>query len=104
MPRISLIASLVAIFGLMPALAQDSAAKTPLARVILVTQSKGFVHDVIKRQGDRPSRVEQTFLDLASKTGMFTLETTDDVTTLTREKLRETSIVAFYTTGELPFT
>jgi putative membrane-bound dehydrogenase-like protein len=74
-------------------------------RLILVTQSKEFVHDVVKRGKDgSPNRVERTFDELAKKTNLFTLETTDDTTTLTPEKLKDTRAIVFYTTGDLPFT
>src|SRR5215468_3987495 len=73
-------------------------------RMILVTQSKGYVHEVVKRKDGQPSRVEQTFTELAQRTGLFELETIDDVTLLTPEKLKAARIIVFYTTGDLPFT
>src|SRR5438045_1833738 len=67
--------------------------------LILVTQSKDFVHDVVKSAQDGgPSRVVRTFNELAQRTNLFTVETTDDVDTLTSQKLKGTKLVAFYTT------
>ncbi len=71
-------------------------------RVLLLTQSVGFVHGVVKDQNGQPSVVKQVLTDLAAANG-FTVSFIDDVTDLTPERLEQTDIVAFYTTGDLPF-
>jgi type 1 glutamine amidotransferase len=72
-------------------------------RLILVTQSADFVHDVVKRDNG-PSRVERTFDELARRTGLFTVDWTDDVTTLSPQRIRAARVIVFYTTGNLPLT
>jgi putative membrane-bound dehydrogenase-like protein len=74
----------------------------PAPKLILLTQSKGFQHDVVKHKGGEQSDVQKTFATLADKTKLFELETTEDASILTPEKLKDTKIVVFYTTGDLP--
>jgi putative membrane-bound dehydrogenase-like protein len=94
------IALLVFALTAQAAMAQATAGKKKL---VLITQSKGFDHAVVKpREGNKPSVVEQGFIDLAAKTGMFDLEHSRDASILTPEKLKQTDIVVFYTTGILP--
>src|SRR2546423_1741994 len=83
-----------------PAPAAPPAAAAP-AHLLLLTQSKAFVHPVTVRKGPQPSLVERTFSDLADKTKLFTVEPTQDAAVLTAEKLKATQIVVFYTTGDL---
>src|SRR5205823_713136 len=74
-------------------------------RLILLTQSKGHVHDVVKPAKDGgPSRVVRTFQELAKKTNLFALDAFDDAATLTPQKIKDAHVIVFYTTGELPFT
>jgi putative membrane-bound dehydrogenase-like protein len=82
------------------ALAAPGASAAEKKKLVLITQSVGFDHDVVKpRPGDKPSIVHQTFLDLAAKTGLFDVEHSRDASILTPEKLKQTEIVVFYTTG-----
>ncbi len=74
----------------------------PLPKLILLTQSKGFQHDVVKHKPDEQSVVQKTFASIAGSSKLFELETTEDASILTAEKLKQTRIVVFYTTGELP--
>src|SRR5436305_7688236 len=82
-----------------PAAPTPAPAPVPL---ILLTQSKGFEHDVVKRKGNDPSLVEKTFSALADKTHLFTVDATKDAATITPEKLKTTKIIVFYTTGDIP--
>jgi putative membrane-bound dehydrogenase-like protein len=108
--RWSLICLMVLSCGALAAVAR-SAPAAPAAgagagakkRLLLVTQSKGYEHDVVKRKGGKPSVVERTFNQLAEKTGLFTVEATRDASMITPEKLKNVDIVVFYTTGVLPF-
>jgi type 1 glutamine amidotransferase len=86
-----------------PAAAADVPVADDRPRLILLTQSVGFVHDVVKRDGG-PSRVERTFDELARRTRLFDVECTDDVSTLTPERIRSARLIVFYTTGDLPFS
>jgi putative membrane-bound dehydrogenase-like protein len=72
-------------------------------RAILLTQSAGFDHEVVKRTNDQPSIVEQNFATFADKVG-FTVENTRDASTLTPDKIKSAKLIVFYTTGELPMT
>jgi type 1 glutamine amidotransferase len=72
-------------------------------KLILVTQSLGYVHDVVKHDAG-PSRVQRTLEQIGKESGFFTVETIEDVKLLTPQKLREARLIVFYTTGELPFT
>src|SRR5437763_1186027 len=74
----------------------------PLPKLILLTQSKGFVHDVVKHPDGGPNLVQKTFASIAEKSKLFELETSEDASILTPEKLKQTRIVVFYTTGDLP--
>lgn len=71
-------------------------------QVLVLTQSKGFVHDVVKDKNGQPSVVKQVFTQLAAAND-FSVSFIDDVAELTAERLKQTDVVAFYTTGDLPF-
>lgn len=73
-------------------------------KLVLITQSKGFEHSAVKNQKDGKNHVQKTWEALAEKTGLFTVEHSKDVTILTPEKLKETKIIVFVTTGSLPFS
>src|SRR5690349_13079964 len=79
---------------------QTALAQQP--KLILVTQSAGFVHDVVKHPDGGPSLVQKTFQSIADKTKLFDLEMTEDASILTADKLKQTQIVVFFTTGNLP--
>src|SRR5205809_415965 len=70
--------------------------------LVLLTQSKGFEHDVVKSKDNQPCLVEKVFGELAAKTKLFTLESIRDAALITPEKLKDTQLVVFYTTGDLP--
>ncbi len=82
--------------------AAPAAANPPL--LLLVTQSKGFQHDVVKHPAGEQSVVEKTFAKLADQTKAFTVENVEDVSTLTPDKIKSAKVIVFYTTGDLPFT
>ena len=72
-----------------------------LPKVLLLTHSAGFVHDVVKRPApDQPSLVEQATRDAGA--GEIDLVTTQDAGLITAETLKSYRAVAFYTSGELP--
>ncbi len=74
-------------------------------RVVVLTQSEGFVHDVVKPRGEdgkQPSVVQEVWTALAERGG-FEVQFIDHVRGLTAERLASTDLVVFYTTGELPF-
>jgi type 1 glutamine amidotransferase len=75
-------------------------------RILLITESKGFVHEVVKRpKPDEDCLVEKTFKDIAAQTGTFEVVCSQDSrTAITAENLAKFDAVFFYTTGELPLS
>lgn len=71
-------------------------------RVLVLTQSMGFVHDVVKEKDSRPSVVQEVFSQMG-QAGGFDVSFIGNVQDLTAERLAQTDVVAFYTTGDLPF-
>ncbi len=72
-------------------------------RVLMVTQSKGFVHNPVKRAEDSLATSEVAMIQLAQKSGLFEIDCTQDCASdFTKENLQNYDIVMFYTTGELP--
>ena len=95
---------LVAVMAL-PTLAcsAEPTAEDSSSRVLFVTQSKGFTHSVVNRNGAELAPAEIALRDLGQKSGLFTVESTQDTAAdFTRENLKNYDIVAFYTTGTLP--
>ncbi|MCB9915246.1 MAG: ThuA domain-containing protein [Planctomycetes bacterium] len=73
--------------------------RTP--RVLFLTHSAGFVHDVVKRPApDQLALAEQVLVDAAR--GRFEVVPTQDCARLAPESLADFDAVVFYTTGELP--
>ena len=69
-------------------------------RILFVTQSFEFVHDVVNRKGAPLAVAEQTMTDLANSSGVFQIDCTQDaVKALTKENLQNYDILMFYTTG-----
>lgn len=73
------------------------------ARILFVTQSKGFTHSAVRRKGGKLSYAEQVMTELGVSSGGFRVECTQDCARdFTRERLDNADIVMFYTTGTLP--
>jgi len=70
-------------------------------RVLFLTQSAGFVHDVVKRASAGTLSLAERQLEEASR-GRFLLEATQDAGSLTAGKLKAYRAVVFYTSGDLP--
>ena len=66
------------------------------ARVLYVTHSAGFKHDVVPES-------EKVLADLGRRQG-FAVTVERDASTITAETLRPYGAVVFYTTGELPLS
>jgi type 1 glutamine amidotransferase len=74
-------------------------------RLLVITESKGFVHDVVNRKGQRLSLAEKVLTELGDKTGDWeTVCSQDSRTAITAENLANFDAVFFYTTGELPLS
>src|SRR6266850_2423566 len=81
-----------------PNSATPTAAPTPPARRILyLTQSAGFKHDVLPLSA-------QILQDLGRRSGAFDVTPTDDSSLVTRDSLTRYDAVVFFTTGELPMS
>lgn len=89
--------------------AQDAALVStqgaPKKRLLLITESRGFVHSVVNRNKKDTCLVEKTFIELAEKNPFFEVEYSQDSrTAITAENLKKFDAVFFYTTGELPLS
>ncbi len=75
-------------------------------KLLVITESKGFVHGVVKRpKPDELCLVEKALIELGKKSGVFTADVTQDSrTAITAENLNKYDAVFFYTTGELPLS
>ena len=84
-----------------PAVAQATRPAGP--RVVLVTASGGFVHDVVKPT-DGDSVVSHTMTSIVEKQLGGTITRVSDAADLTADLLdpAKTDVIAFYTTGDLP--
>ncbi|HSH95011.1 MAG TPA: ThuA domain-containing protein [Roseimicrobium sp.] len=72
-------------------------------KVLVLTQSKGFVHSVVKRPSpDELCLVEKTMIEIAGESGVFVTENSQDaIASLTKENLKQYDALFFYTTGTL---
>jgi type 1 glutamine amidotransferase len=75
-------------------------------KLLVITESKGFVHPVVKRgKDDALSLVEKTFIEWGNKSGLFEATVSQDSRKdITAENLKNFDAVWFYTTGELPLS
>lgn len=70
------------------------------ARILMVTTSKTFTHNPVKRTKDMLAPAEVAVTQLGQTSGLFTVDCTQDpVHDFTRENLRNYDIVFFYTQG-----
>src|SRR5436190_586538 len=81
-------------------------ARPALPRVLMVTYSAGYQHDVVRRPtaGDL-STAERVVADLGRRSDSFEVShvsTRDDLERLTATPVRAHGAVLFFTTGELP--
>lgn len=81
-----------------------SAAETPKVKMLLVSQSVGFVHDSVNRRvEDQLSPAEIAVTQLGQQSGLFEVHCTQDCAAdFTKENLQNYQLVFFYTTGKLP--
>ncbi|NBR07306.1 MAG: ThuA domain-containing protein [Planctomycetes bacterium] len=75
-------------------------------KLLVITESKGFVHGVVKRpKPEELCLVEKSLIALGKSSGMFeAVVTQDSRTAITAENLQKYDAVFFYTTGELPLS
>ena len=96
-----MIKKLFAVIGIMLAIMLAPAGTTEAARgkhkVLYLTHSAGFKHDVLP--------VSETILkEIGERSGAFEVTATKDCSLISRDGLKPYDAVVFYTTGELPIT
>jgi type 1 glutamine amidotransferase len=72
-------------------------------KVLFLTKSEQFQHDMIQRPKDAPEKLgvaEQIFVDFAAKHG-YEVTCTKDASLFTSENIAKYDVFAFYTTGDL---
>ena len=73
------------------------------ARVLMLTQSAGFVHGSVNRQSNALAPAEIAMTQLGQQTGLFEVHCTQNAAAdFTKENLDKHDIVMFYTTLDLP--
>ena len=81
------------------------AAEKEMSRILMLTQSKGFMHGSVRRPEteEKLAVSEIAMIELGQKTGLFKVDCTQDAAAdFTKENLKNYDIVMFYTTGALP--
>ena len=98
--------ALVAVGLLSVAAADDSKPAKAKKRLLVITESRGFVHDVVRRGKDGSlSLAEKTLIDIGNRSGDFEAVCSQDSRKeITAEKLKKFDAVFFYTTGTLPLS
>ena len=90
-----------AIFALVIAAAAPAQDSRPKKKLLFLTHSAGYVHDVVKRPApDQLSFAEKELTEILKGGSRSTARRT--APSSTAENLRRYDVVAFYTTGELP--
>ncbi len=75
---------------------------TEVPRVLMVTQSKGFVHQPVKRPAGELADSEVAMRQLALESKAFQLDLSQDAALdITKENLGKYDVVMFYTSGDL---
>ena len=86
----------------------DSARAADKAKVLMLTQSQGFVHGSVNRtRKDQPpaalAPAEIAMTQLGQQSGLFNVTCTQNAAAdFTKENLEKFDLVMFYTTGDLP--
>ena len=91
--------TMAALGGLM---LQSQPAKAAPKKILVITQSRGFTHGVVRRPKDGLCVVEKTLAAIGQKSGVFTtVNSQDAIKSITRENLKQYDGIFFYTTGVL---
>jgi type 1 glutamine amidotransferase len=88
----------------LPLRAEDKKEEKKAARMLFVTQSKGFKHGSVSRKTPADlSPAERAMTDLGVSSGLFRVDSTQEADKdFTKENLKNYDLVMFYTTGDLP--
>lgn len=104
MKRISFVAA-IAVVATMLVGSMLHAEDTPKkqARILMVTQSKGFKHGSVNRKDSELAPAERALTELGISSNVFRVDCTQDCEKdFTKDNLQNYDIVFFYTTGNLP--
>ena len=95
--------SLPLVTAALAALVFTATAEAAAKKILVITQSKGFQHGVVKRPApDQLCLVEQQVKELGEKSGIFTADFSQDaIAVLTKANLAKYDALFFYTTGSL---
>lgn len=103
-PLIAICLVLLALVGVLSQIATGQKPAADQKKLLCVTQSAGFEHDVIKRDPATPEKLsfaEQILVNICQEAGIE-VTCTKDAAKLTADYLAEFDAVFFYTTGDLP--
>jgi hypothetical protein len=88
-----------------PAVARSADTPKKKAKVLFLTQSKGFRHGAVNRGRRKLAPSEIAMTQLGQQTGLFDVVCSQDAAAdFTVDNLKKYDIVFFYTTGELPIS
>src|SRR4051812_44308797 len=74
-------------------------------KILVITESKGFVHSVVNRQGKPQCLVEKVLTELGDKTADWkAVASQDPKKEITAETLKTFAAVFFYPAGPLPLS
>ena len=91
--------AMAALGGLM---LQSQPAQAAPKKILVITQSRGFTHGVVRRPKDGLCVVEKTLAAIGKDSGVFTtVNSQDAIKSITRENLKQYDGIFFYTTGVL---
>jgi type 1 glutamine amidotransferase len=98
------IVAVLVVAGLVPA--GDRKPQKAKKRLLVITESRGFVHDVVRRGKDGSlALVEKTLIDIGNNSGDFEAVCSQNSRQdITAENLKNFDAVFFYTTGPLPLS
>ncbi|MCE9596295.1 MAG: ThuA domain-containing protein [Planctomycetes bacterium] len=98
-----MILALCASLGVVVSAASEPKSGEPLPKVLFLTHSAGFVHDVVKRPTPNELSIAERGLTDAAN-GRFDVRCTQDCGEIEAAALAGVQAVCFYTTGELPIS
>ena len=103
MIRRVLLAVLLGMLSVVSSQADEPAGAKKQARVLMVTQSKGFKHGSVNRKDNQLAPSERAVTEIGVSSNLFRVDCTQDCEAdFTKENLQRYDIVFFYTTGDLP--
>ena len=81
---------------------QSQPAQAAPKKILVITQSRGFTHGVVRRPKEGLCLVEKPLAAIGKKSGVFTtVNSQDAIKSITRDNLKQFDGIFFYTTGML---